>query len=484
MAKINVNHDDCYFENKSTFEDLVNKAKALGATIKRNGGEIAFTGFMIGCVLFSASNIPKIGKDVIDMVDYFSTIPSINSEVDSSNDIAIEELNKVAILAADLSSNIKANYHIENNQLMDNEGNIISLSNIDTPICLASCMLSNETFSNMNLSSSKAKSIGLNFSAFDNDFVNYLPDTVEELVLDGCRYISNLDELPNRCPNIACLSLRAIPTLSDLSFIYRMPNLKVLYISDSAYVTEELLDYLKDNGITTNLDEKDIKNAKIVDGIIAEIIKPGMTDREKIQAVCLYVLNNVEYDISQTIESNSTPLSCVLEDGKGVCASYAYLTSVLLSKAGVQSYDITNSSHAWNAVKLEDKYYYIDTTNMDNSKFYNFLLETLNISKYYMIDTNATFISSMTSPDNKKTIMPLSLIEDIQKGRNDKDVFEKYGGVASNIIAALAGLLVGASGVIFPLSLKYCIEEVPFLFSWARDDYKDYYNYYSGRKTK
>lgn len=475
MKRISVNKDDSYFENKHTFDDLVNKAKALGKSVIANGRQAIMVGGMIGCILLSANNIYKLGSDVFDVVSTYKSSANADDEVSSSNDEAINALNELSILATNVSSSVESKYHFENNQLLDRDGNAISLDGTTEPIFFISCNLNNETFENTQFASSKTKAIGLNFSAIDNNFVNYLPDTVEELCLNGCKYISNLDELPDRCPNISFLSINAIPTLSDLSFIYRLPNLKEVNISDSAYVTEELLNYLRNNNISTNIDEKDIANAKKIDDIIKNIITPDMSDDEKIQAVCLYVLNNVEYDITQTLESNRSPLSCVLEDGKGVCASYAYFTSVLLSKAGIESFEITNENHGWNAVKLDDKYYYVDTTNMDGSAFYNFLLDKLNISKFYMVDTDATIGSAMSAPNDKKTNIPLSLIEDIQKGRDNKTIFEKYGGYLGTLSVLLASFLSGAIVVAGPISLKYLIEEAPFLLRCIRIDYKDFY---------
>ena len=263
-----------------------------------------------------------------------------------------------------------------------------------------------------------------------------------------------------------------------------MSNLKEVNISDSAYITEDLLNYLRDNNITTNISEQDIINSQKIDRIISDIITPNMSDRDKIQAICLYVLNNVEYDVTLSLESNRTPLKCVLENGKGVCASYAYFTNILLNKAGIKSFEIVNDNHGWDIIKLDDKYYYIDTTNMDDSVFYNFLLKILNISKYYMIDTNNTFTTPMSKPKDDKTIIPLSLIEDIQNGWDEKDLFEKYGGQMGNFAVQLVGFLSGAATYLGFASLKRIGQYSPDLYYNIKNDYKTKMEEYNAHKNR
>ena len=62
MKKISVNNNDYSFENKYKFEDLLNKVKALGGSIKKNSKQSCFLAIMIGCVLIAANNIYKLGK--------------------------------------------------------------------------------------------------------------------------------------------------------------------------------------------------------------------------------------------------------------------------------------------------------------------------------------------------------------------------------------------------------------------------------------
>lgn len=485
MKKISTNNDDCSFENKYKFEDLFGKVKAFGGSIIKNRKQTCFTAVMVGTVLFSANNIYKLGTDIVEAIEYYSEISEIEEYASSHNGDIVQKVNDDVILVVNnISSSIESKYHFKQNNLWDNEGNIISLNGVNKPICFVGCNINNETLKNIQLSSSKTEILQLDLSSVDDTFVNYLPNTIEALSLNNCNYITNLRDLPKRCPNITVISLNATASLSDLSFIYQLPNLKELYISDSAYITEDLLNYLRNNNIKTNITEQDIINSQKIDEIIDSIITPDMSDKDKIQTICLYVLNNVEYDVMKTLESNQTPLKCVLDDGKGVCISYAYLTNVLLNKAGIKSFEIINDSHVWNLVKLDNKYYYIDTTNMDDSVFYNFLLKTLNITKYYMIDTNNTFTTAMSKPEDDVTIIPLSLIEDIQNGRSDKDIFEKYGGQIGNLVVQLVSILYGVATYLGFFSLKKLVQTFPDLCSNIKSDYKEIIEEYNDYKKK
>ncbi len=483
MKKISTNHDDCSFENKHKFEELLNKVKALGGSIIKNGKQTCIMAMMVGCVLFSVSNIYKAGTDVFEFAITYSLNDQVNEFVISYNDNTIKNFTD-GVVVAKVASSFEKKYHFQNNYLYDNQGNYISLDDSDKPVCLLHCKIDSQTLNNMQLPFSRVKILTLNECSIDNECIESFPRSLEELSLDRCTYITNLDLLPWICPNITKLSLNAIPNLSDLSFIYRLPNLKELYISDSAYITEELLSYLEANNITTNLTEKDVSNSKRIDEIISSIITPTMSDREKIQAICLYVLDNVDYDATKVIVSNLNPLNCVLEDGKGVCASYTYLTNVLLGKANISSFKVGNGGHSWNLVDLDDKYYYIDTTNMDEGYLYNLLLRALNITKFYMIDPSNTLTTPMSSPLENKTIIPLSLIEDIQKGTSEKDIFERYGGQAGNfgvILASMLSVIVTYLGFSYTLKI---IQEAPSLYSNIKKDYNDLVEEFNNPKMK
>jgi hypothetical protein len=358
-----------------------------------------------------------------------SSIVADEEDLSQNNDAVIQNLMKNSIVVANAVSTVEQDYYFENSFLYDRDGNVISLENQDKDVVFFNCALDSNTLENIDLASSNVTSLDLSSSNIDDACINSLPSTLEYLNLSHCNYITNLNGLGKRCPNIKRLAINNAASLSDLSFIYELPNLEELYITDNAYVTNDILDYLSRKNITTNLSERDIINSQITDNIINNIITEGMTDREKVQAICVYVLELLEYDISTVDESNEMPLTTSLESGKVVCASYAYLTNVLFNKAGITSYKISNGGHCWNMIVLDGNYYYIDTTHMDDDFVNELLLNAFNISKNYMVDPSYTALSSMSSVSSEEADIMLNIIDDVVHGSSNKDIIEKYGSV-------------------------------------------------------
>lgn len=295
-------------------------------------------------------------------------------------------------------------------------------------------------------------SVSISYGDFCDEDVQSLPSSLEDLYLYFCTYISDLSLLPKICPNIRELSIDNCPSICDLSFIYELHNLESLTLNNCAYITPELIQYLDSMGIEHNLGDY-LVSAEKVDEIISEIITEDMNDEEKIQVISLYVIKNYKYKISKVSESNEEPLKSMFENEGGVCASYAYLTNVLLRKAGVTSYEIVNNSHAWNLIELDGKYYYLDPTNLNQIPIVSkLLIDKFGIGLFYMTDPKATSFSAMSDYDNTdKVLIPDSLIEDIKAGEDEKTLYEKYGNsVPARVIELLiicVALGLGIKGI-------------------------------------
>ncbi|MCU6687458.1 hypothetical protein OCV99_13110 [Dorea acetigenes] len=95
-----------------------------------------------------------------------------------------------------------------------------------------------------------------------------------------------------------------------------------------------------------------------------EGISYAASDYEKILYVYEYIVDTVEYD--ETAAENQNIYS-VFVGGRSVCAGYARATQYLLEQLGVFCTYVTGTvegsgSHAWNLVRCEGEYYYVDTT--------------------------------------------------------------------------------------------------------------------------
>lgn len=93
-------------------------------------------------------------------------------------------------------------------------------------------------------------------------------------------------------------------------------------------------------------------------------ISKGASEYEKILAVYEYIIETVEYDMTASDNQN---IYSVFANEKSVCAGYSKATQYLLEKLDVFCIYVTgktqeNQSHAWNIVRCDGEYYYVDTT--------------------------------------------------------------------------------------------------------------------------
>ena len=93
-------------------------------------------------------------------------------------------------------------------------------------------------------------------------------------------------------------------------------------------------------------------------------ISQDASDYEKILYVYEYLINQVDYNMDASDNQN---IYSVFAGKKSVCAGYSKATQYLLEKLGVFCTYVTGTTkdgqaHAWNLVKCEGDYYYVDTT--------------------------------------------------------------------------------------------------------------------------
>lgn len=135
-------------------------------------------------------------------------------------------------------------------------------------------------------------------------------------------------------------------------------------------------------------------NSKIY-SIKQEILKDGMSDRDKIKAFHDYVINNTVYDserndlmhnnISPSYDNMSHKANGVLKNHIALCSGYTDLMAIFLSNIGIPNYKIANREHIWNAVYLDGKWHHLDltwddpvTTTGENVLLYDFFLISTN----------------------------------------------------------------------------------------------------------
>ncbi|KWU59362.1 S-layer protein [Bacillus mycoides] len=102
-----------------------------------------------------------------------------------------------------------------------------------------------------------------------------------------------------------------------------------------------------------------MKQAK---AIVSSIIQVGMDDHEKVKAIHDYVVKHVSYDTSYKAYTAYEALA----NRSAVCQGYTLLTYQLLKEAGIENHFVVGTGdgqpHAWNLVKIDSKWYHLDTT--------------------------------------------------------------------------------------------------------------------------
>lgn len=92
------------------------------------------------------------------------------------------------------------------------------------------------------------------------------------------------------------------------------------------------------------------------------------TEYGRIKAVYEYLINQTDYDLEAPDNQN---IYSVFVNQRSVCAGYAKATQYLLNKFGIfctyvtgtaRTEDGNTQAHAWNLVRCDGEYYYVDTT--------------------------------------------------------------------------------------------------------------------------
>ncbi len=106
---------------------------------------------------------------------------------------------------------------------------------------------------------------------------------------------------------------------------------------------------------------------KEVTSIVNSIIKPDMTDFQKILAIHDWITFNIDYDFTYS----NFYVHETLEDGTAVCQGYALTFQMMAQILGFECIfvggEATNSAgqtggHAWNQIKMDGVWYNVDTT--------------------------------------------------------------------------------------------------------------------------
>ena len=107
-----------------------------------------------------------------------------------------------------------------------------------------------------------------------------------------------------------------------------------------------------------------------VNEVNAEITQ-NASDYDKVKMIYTYLIDYTEYEASDDDQN----IAGVFWKKKAVCAGYARAVQYLLEQLGIPCIYVEGSArdsdegHAWNIVKINGQYYYVDATNGDQPSF-------------------------------------------------------------------------------------------------------------------
>lgn len=205
------------------------------------------------------------------------------------------------------------------------------------------------------------------------DYMYNIFETKDERNFYNALY-KNCEKVDNNTENYEYTPFTSYGNLSfekaqEIAFIFSQDHpeyfwlsSQTLYSTDSKVAAFVLLDDFQ-NGRTRQSTKKSIESAaqKYIDGAMNY-----STDFEKVQYIYNKLKTNVKYefgDWDQTIAS-------VFLQKNTVCAGYSKAFELLCNAVGIDTIILTSCVHAWNAVKIDNRWYLIDVTNNDSQNTY------------------------------------------------------------------------------------------------------------------
>ncbi len=147
-----------------------------------------------------------------------------------------------------------------------------------------------------------------------------------------------------------------------------------------------------------------------LEALYKDIVLPQYSSTDRVRAISMWIIYNIAYDVTYT--HSKTPFE-TLKRRKGVCQSYAEFFKALCDIAQIECHIIVGygknhnsligkpvrSNHAWNTVKINNKYYLFDLTwasgYVDGNSF------TQNYNSRYFMASPEDFILNHLPDDNK-----------------------------------------------------------------------------------
>lgn len=191
--------------------------------------------------------------------------------------------------------------------------------------------------------------------------------------------------------------------------IFWINGYSMKYNDVSAEITLKVLNEYSPDTLRQMADDLDRAAEEIL-----RTVPPYATDEEKALQIHDYLVTHTEYDQSAVSQGKglwSTAYGCLI-GGSAVCQGYSQAFQLLLNRMGVEcgicSGNAGGEPHAWNYIRLDQQYYWIDVTwddpvsdNAPSDWIHHgyFLIDDTMLSRSRTIDDNGQFVPVCSSLD-------------------------------------------------------------------------------------
>lgn len=231
------------------------------------------------------------------------------------------------------------------------------------------------------------------------------PSILEKLYItsDVMLDMNNLKD----CTNLKEITIFMSSNIKNSHILGTLPSLESIYIDEYSAIWLDINTLSKlplpdeDKLIVGDLISKldSIANTLIPDKNISE--------EEKIKRITLYLLEKLDYDheaieapdeLDDRVETyNVYPLSTSLEGDLGICINYSAMYQALSNRVGLDTYQLFNDVHAWNATKVDGEYKGYDLTYLELGP----VVEIKNLNEFYMLSNTTVEKMIQNGEENK-----------------------------------------------------------------------------------
>ena len=263
-----------------------------------------------------------------------------------------------------------------------------------------------------------ARKTNFEFVSISKDFIPYNYQDLLDIfytVLD-----SRYDSFTFYCPQ------EYIDCIKDLEYLTSDYNTTVLtVIGNLVHPYNNFLNiqiqYDNLGEVTLNVnylysEEEITKIENEINRIWRENITSTMTKQEIIKFFHDYIVNNTKYDLEfekkyqniKGINDDTAKATGVFFNHNSICSGYTDALAIILDRLNIYNFKLASTTHIWNVLRDDGKYYHIDATwddPVDVEYNENHLQHT-----FFMIDTKA-----MANPDYDGHDMDTSIYIELKK---------------------------------------------------------------------